>query len=68
MVLPNRDSLPSGKLRCRQIDTPDIEAVASFLARGFPAHDRGFWVDAFARLTKHEPPPGFPKYGYVLGE
>ena len=66
MVLPNRDSLPSGKLRCRQIDTPDIEAVASFLARGFPAHDRGFWLDAFARLTKHEPPPGFPKYGYVL--
>ena len=66
MVLPNRDSLPPGELRCRQIDTPDIEAVASFLARGFPAHDRGFWLDAFARLTKHEPPPGFPKYGYVL--
>src|SRR5262249_37175189 len=54
------------KLRCRQIDEPDIEAVASFLARGFPAHDRGFWLDAFARLTKHGPPPGFPKYGYLL--
>jgi hypothetical protein len=66
MVLVNRNSLPPGGLRCRQIDETDIEAVASFLARGFPAHERGFWLDAFARLTKHEPPPGFPKYGYLL--
>jgi len=66
MVPLNRNGLPTGGLRCRQIDEADIEAVASFLARGFPAHDRGFWRDAFARLTKHEPPPGFPKYGYVL--
>jgi hypothetical protein len=66
MVLVNRNSLPPGGLRCRQIDETDIEAVASFLARGFPAHERRFWLDAFARLTKHEPPPGFPKYGYLL--
>jgi len=66
MVLLNRNSLPTGGLRCRQIDEADIEAVASFLAHGFPAHDRGFWRDAFARLTKHEPPPDFPKYGYLL--
>jgi Chain length determinant protein len=66
MVLLNRNRLPTGGLRCRQIDEADIEAAASFLAQGFPAHDRGFWLDAFARLTKHEPPPGFPKYGYML--
>jgi hypothetical protein len=66
MVLLNRNRLPTGGLRCRQIDEADIEAAASFLAHGFPAHDRGFWLDAFARLTKHEPPPGFPKYGYML--
>jgi hypothetical protein len=66
MVLLNRSSLPPVGLRCRQIDEADIETVASFLARGFPAHDRGFWLDAFARLTKHEPPPGLPEYGYLL--
>jgi hypothetical protein len=53
-------------LRCRLIDKADIGAVASLLARGFPVHDRGFWLDAFAQLTRHEPPPGLPKYGYLL--
>src|SRR6201997_649428 len=66
MVLVTPKSLPPGGLRCRQIDETDIEAVASFLARGFPAHERGFWLDAFAQLRKHEPPRGFPKYGYHL--
>jgi hypothetical protein len=56
----------SGELRCRQIDKADVEAVASLLARGFPAYDRGFWVGAFARLTEHTSPPGYPKYGYLL--
>jgi hypothetical protein len=68
MVLVNRNSLPPGGLRCRQIDETDIEAVASFLARGFPAHERRFWLDAFARLTKHEPPPGISEIRLSLGE
>ena len=53
-------------LRCRQITETDIDAVASLLARGFPAHNRAFWQAAFAQLTRHEPPPGLPKYGYLL--
>jgi hypothetical protein len=57
---------PVSELRCRQIDEADIEAVASLLARGFPAHNRRFWLGAFARLTRHEPPSGLPKYGYLL--
>jgi len=57
---------PVSGLRCRQIDKSDIEAVASLLARGFPAHDRRFWLDAFAQLTRRETPPGLPKYGYLL--
>jgi hypothetical protein len=57
---------PAPGLRCRLIDKADIGAVASLLARGFPVHDRGFWLDAFAQLTRHEPPPGLPKYGYLL--
>jgi hypothetical protein len=57
---------PAPGLRCRQIEEADIDAVASLLARGFPAHDRRFWLAAFAQLTRHEPPPGLPKYGYLL--
>ncbi len=54
------------RLRCRQIEDADIAAVASLLARGFPAHDRRFWLAAFAQLTRHDTPAGLPKYGYLL--
>jgi hypothetical protein len=54
------------RLRCRQIENADIEAVASLLARGFPAHDRRFWLAAFAQLMRHDTPAGLPKYGYLL--
>ena len=53
-------------LRCRQIDEDDIDAVASLLAHGFRSHDRAFWLDAFAQLSRHQPPHGLPKYGYLL--
>jgi hypothetical protein len=54
------------RLRCRQIEDADIEAVASLLARGFRTHDRRFWLAAFAQLTRHDTPAGLPKYGYLL--
>jgi hypothetical protein len=57
---------PVTGLRCRQIDKTDIDAVASLLARGFPAHDRQFWLDAFTKLRRHRQPPSLPKYGYLL--
>ena len=57
---------PAPGLRCRQIDQADVGAVASLLARGFPAHDRGFWLEAFAQLSRHQPPAGLPHYGYLL--
>jgi hypothetical protein len=57
---------PTSGLRCRQIDEADFKAVASLLARGFPSHDRDFWLGAFAQLTRHDTPPGLPKYGYLL--
>ena len=53
-------------LRCRQIEATDIDQVVSLLARGFPAHNRVFWLGAFAQLRRHEPPTGLPKYGYLL--
>jgi len=53
-------------IRCRQIGEADIAAVAALLGRGFPNRTRRFWSDALARLVRREPPPGFPKYGYLL--
>jgi hypothetical protein len=57
---------PTPGLRCRQIDEADIGPVVHLLARGFPARELTFWQDAFAQLSRHEPPPGLPKYGYLL--
>jgi hypothetical protein len=53
-------------LRCRQIDGADVEAVASLLARGFPNHDRQFWLGAFDQLSRRNVPARLPKYGYLL--
>jgi hypothetical protein len=57
---------PVSGLRCRQIGDADLGAVAALLARGFPGRDRRFWLRALAQLTEREPPPGLPKYGYLL--
>jgi hypothetical protein len=53
-------------LRCRQIGEADVAAVAALLGRGFPSRTQQFWRDALQRLAHREPPPGFPKYGYLL--
>ena len=53
-------------IRCRQIGDADIAAVVALLGRGFPNRTRQFWSDALHRLARREPPPGFPKYGYLL--
>jgi hypothetical protein len=53
-------------IRCRQIDESDVPAVAGLLRRGFPNRNRQFWHRALNELTRREPPPGLPKYGYLL--
>jgi hypothetical protein len=62
--MPMVSSVPP--LRCRLISEPDIAAVAALFARGFPNRNRRFWLRAFARLMRREPPPGLPKYGYLM--
>jgi hypothetical protein len=59
-------NFPVSAIRCRQIGEADIAAVAMLLKRGFPNRTRQFWLGALRRLTRHEPPAGFPKYGYLL--
>jgi hypothetical protein len=53
-------------IRCRQIEEADLAAVVALLARGFPNRDRQFWLHALEQLTRRLPPPGMPKYGYLL--
>lgn len=57
-------SLPA--LRCRQIRVADLPSIATLLAEGFPRCSREFWLHAFEKLTAREPPPGLPKYGYLM--
>ncbi len=54
------------EIRCRQIDTGDLAAVAELLERGFPYRGHAFWRRALRELARHEPPAGLPKYGYLL--
>jgi hypothetical protein len=53
-------------IRCRQIGESDLAAVAALLARGFPTRTRQFWLRAMAELGRRQPPPGLPKYGYLM--
>ena len=54
------------RLVCREIEQTDIPAVATLLAREFRRHTHQFWSHALAQLNQRVPPPGLPKYGYLL--
>jgi hypothetical protein len=53
----------SSMVRCREIAAPDCEGVINLLAK---RGDRRFWERAIKRLEEHCPPPGLPKFGYLL--
>jgi hypothetical protein len=57
---------PAPSIRCRQIAESDIDAITDLLARGFPGRSHAFWQQALKGLSKNAPPPGLPKYGYLL--
>ncbi len=57
---------PAPSIRCRQIAESDVDPITDLLARGFPVRDHAFWQQALKGLSRHEPPPGLPKYGYLL--
>jgi hypothetical protein len=54
------------QVRCRQIRTSDVEAVAELLARGFPVKPRKYWTTALERLAAHRAPEGCPTFGFLL--
>jgi hypothetical protein len=54
------------RVRCRQIEETDLEAVAALLTRGFPLHERSEWQRALERLRAHAGAPNLPRFGYLL--
>jgi hypothetical protein len=53
-------------LRCREIADADVEAIIGLLCEGFRRRDRLYWTGALRGLSVREPPPGLPRYGYML--
>ena len=54
------------KIRCRQINAADLDAVADLLTRGFPVKPRKYWTTALERLAARGAPDGCPTFGYLL--
>lgn len=57
---------PHPKIRCRQINETDLEAVADLLTRGFPERPRKYWTNGLNKLRTRTPPEGCPRFGHVL--
>ena len=55
------------ELRCRKISVGYVSAITLLLERGFPERNHAHWLRGLKRMAEHATPPGFPKYGYLLG-
>jgi hypothetical protein len=53
-------------IRCREIGTADLDAVANLLTRGFTCRSRDYWMEGLRRMSVREVPDGFPRFGYML--
>lgn len=54
-------------IRCREIKTADLEAVAELLARGFARRSRDYWIRGLQRQSvRDDVPEGFPRFGYMI--
>jgi len=53
-------------IRCREIGTADLSAIADLLTRGFAIRSRGYWTRGLQRQSVRDVPEGFPRFGYML--
>ena len=37
-------------IRCREIGSADLDAIADLLTRGFPHRSRDYWIDGYGAL------------------
>jgi hypothetical protein len=59
-------SPPNIRVRCRQIDDTDIDAISNLLWKSGFGGSRDFWLSGLKQLKRHPSALGFPKYGYLL--
>jgi hypothetical protein len=53
-------------IRCREIGTADLDAIADLLTRGFARRSRDYWTTGLQRQSVRDVPEGFPRFGYML--
>jgi hypothetical protein len=53
-------------IRCREIGTSDLDAVADLLKHGFARRSREYWMRGLRRQAIRDVPHGFPRFGYML--
>lgn len=61
-----QDAHGQGRVKCRQIEGNDIEAVVALLTRGFPERTPAYWHRGFVLQGRAHVPPGYPHYGYLI--
>jgi hypothetical protein len=54
------------RVRCRDMDTNDLEEVVDLLTVGYRIRKRHFWAQRIRRLSEYAQPPGCPQYGHLL--
>lgn len=53
-------------IRCREIGTADLDAVADLLTRGFAVRSPEYWMRGLRRQSVRDVPEGFPRFGSML--
>jgi hypothetical protein len=55
-------------VRCREIASDDLDAIADLLMRGFVGRTRGYWMTGLRRQAMRDAPDGYPRFGYLLDQ
>lgn len=68
LVFTNHDNpvRSSPRIRCRQIEDADTDAIALLLTKSGFGGSKEFWLECLRRLASHPTPAGCPKYGVLL--
>jgi hypothetical protein len=53
-------------IRCREIASDDLDAIADLLTHGFAGRARDYWMAGLRRQAVRDVPAGYPRFGYML--
>ena len=65
-MLAAQEASTKQRLRCRQIEECDLDALAALFQQGFVPSKREFWDNGLANMAALTPIEGIPRFGYVL--